>query len=149
MLFPRSASTIKSDIHKGNITVSVPGGLIMGATILVVDDSVSIRQSIRFILEQSGYAVFEAADGVEGLKQLAAQKVNLVITDVNMPNMDGLTMMKKIRETDGIKFIPILVLTTESQGSVVEEGKKAGATGWIVKPFNNEKLIETIKKIIP
>lgn len=121
----------------------------MGATILVVDDSVSIRQSIRFILEQSGYAVFEAADGVEGLKQLAAQKVNLVITDVNMPNMDGLTMMKKIRETDGIKFIPILVLTTESQGSVVEEGKKAGATGWIVKPFNNEKLIETIKKIIP
>lgn len=121
----------------------------MAASILVVDDSVSIRQSIRFVLEQSGYTVFEAADGVEGLKQLGAQKVNLVITDVNMPNMDGLTMVKKIRETEGIKFLPILVLTTESQGSVVEEGKKAGATGWIVKPFNNEKLIETIKKIIP
>lgn len=121
----------------------------MGAAILVVDDSVSIRQSVRFILEEGGYTVFEASDGVEGLKRLAEQKVQLVITDVNMPNMDGLTFVKKIRETEGIKFLPILVLTTESQGSVVEEGKKAGATGWIVKPFNNEKLLETIKKVIP
>lgn len=120
----------------------------MGASILVVDDSVSIRQSVRFILEQSGYTVHEAADGAEGLKSLGEHKADLVITDVNMPNMDGLTMVKKIRETDGIKFVPILVLTTESQGSVIEEGKKAGATGWIVKPFNDEKLIETIKKVI-
>lgn len=122
--------------------------LYMGASILVVDDSVSIRQSVRFILEQSGYTVHEAADGAEGLKSLGEHKVDLVITDVNMPNMDGMTMVKKIRETDGIKFVPILVLTTESQGSVIEEGKKAGATGWIVKPFNDEKLIETIKKVI-
>jgi len=121
----------------------------MGASILIVDDSVSIRQSVRFILEQNGYTVFEGSDGVEGLKRLSEQKVQLVITDVNMPNMDGLTMVKKIRETEGIKFVPILVLTTESQGSVVEEGKKVGATGWIVKPFNNEKLLETIKKVIP
>ncbi len=121
----------------------------MGATILIVDDSVSIRQSVRFILEQNGYTVIEAADGLEGLKRLSESKVQLVISDINMPNMDGLTMVKKVRETEGIKFLPILVLTTESQGSVVEEGKKAGATGWIVKPFNNEKLIETIKKIIP
>ncbi len=120
----------------------------MGASILVVDDSVSIRQSVRFILEQSGYTVHEAADGAEGLKSLAEHKADLVITDVNMPNMDGLTMVKKIRETEGVKFVPILVLTTESQGSVIEEGKKAGATGWIVKPFNDEKLIETIKKVI-
>jgi len=123
--------------------------MLMGASILVVDDSVSIRQSVRFILEQNGYTVYEASDGAEGLKRLGEQKVQLVITDVNMPNMDGLTMVKKIRETEGVKFLPILVLTTESQGSVVEEGKKAGATGWIVKPFNNEKLIETIKKVIP
>lgn len=120
----------------------------MGASILIVDDSVSIRQSVRFILEQSGYTVFEAADGQEGLKRLGEQKTDLVITDVNMPNMDGLTMVRKIRETDGIKFVPIIVLTTESQGSVVEDGKKAGATGWIVKPFNDEKLIETIKKVL-
>ena len=118
----------------------------MGASILVVDDSVSIRQSVRFILEQSGYTVHEAADGAEGLKSLSGNKVDLVITDVHMPTMDGLTMVKKIRETEGIKFVPILVLTTESQGSVIEEGKKAGATGWIVQPFNDEKLIETIKK---
>ena len=120
----------------------------MGATILIVDDSVSIRQSVRFILEQSGYTVIEAADGQEGLKRLGEQKADLVITDVNMPNMDGITMVRKIRETDGIKFVPILVLTTESQGSVIEDGKKAGATGWIVKPFNDEKLIETIKKVL-
>ncbi len=121
----------------------------MGASILIVDDSVSIRQSVRFILEQSGYTVFEASDGAEGLKRLGEQKVDLIISDINMPNMDGLSMVKKIRETDGIKFIPILVLTTESQGSVIDEGKKAGATGWIVKPFNDAKLIETIKKVIP
>ena len=120
----------------------------MGATILIVDDSVSIRQSVRFILEQSGYTVAEAADGQEGLIRLGEQKADLVITDVNMPNMDGLTMVRKIRETDGIKFVPILVLTTESQGSVIEDGKKAGATGWIVKPFNDEKLVETIKKVL-
>ena len=124
------------------------GGTTMGATILIVDDSVSIRQSVRFILEQSGYTVAEAADGQEGLKRLGEQKADLVITDVNMPNMDGLTMVRKIRETDGIKFVPILVLTTESQGSVIEDGKKAGATGWIVKPFNDEKLVETIKKVL-
>lgn len=124
-------------------------GVIMGASILIVDDSISIRQSVRFVLEENGYTVFEAGDGVEGLKKLEEQKVQLIITDVNMPNMDGLTFVKKIRQTDGIKFIPILVLTTESQGAVVDEGKKAGATGWIVKPFNNDKLLETIKKVLP
>lgn len=121
----------------------------MSATILIVDDSVSIRQSIRFVLEQAGYAVVEAADGLDALAKLEDQKVELIITDVNMPNMDGLTLVKKIRETGSHKFVPILVLTTESQGSVVEEGKKAGATGWIVKPFNNDKLLDTIKKILP
>ncbi len=120
----------------------------MGASILIVDDSVSIRQSVRFILEQAGYTVFDAADGAEGLKKLAAEKVQLVITDVNMPNMDGITMVKEIRGGAVNKFVPILVLTTESQGAVVDEGKKAGATGWIVKPFNEDKLLETIKKVL-
>jgi two-component system, chemotaxis family, chemotaxis protein CheY len=119
----------------------------MGATVLIVDDSVSVRQSTRFLLEQGGYAVLEAADGLEALKAMATCKPNLVITDVNMPNMDGLTLVRKIRESGEHKFVPILVLTTESQGSVVEEGKKAGATGWIVKPFNGEKLLDTIKKV--
>ncbi len=120
----------------------------MGAHILVVDDSVSIRQSVRFILEQAGYTVTDAEDGADGIKKLAENKIDLVISDVNMPNMDGLTMIKNIRSGSISKFVPILVLTTESQGSVVDEGKKAGATGWIVKPFNEEKLIETIKKVL-
>ena len=121
----------------------------MSKTILVVDDSVSIRQSIRYTLEKSGYNVVEAEDGIVGLQKLREFTVHLVITDVNMPNMDGLTMIKKVRAESPHKFVPILVLTTESQGSMVKEGKKAGATGWIVKPFNNTKLIETIKKVIP
>jgi two-component system, chemotaxis family, chemotaxis protein CheY len=120
----------------------------MAATILVVDDSVSLRQSVRFILEQNGYAVLEAVDGADGLAKQGGRRFDLVITDVNMPNMDGLTMVKKIRESGENKFVPILVLTTESQGSVLEEGKKVGATGWIVKPFNNEKLIGTVKKVL-
>jgi two-component system chemotaxis response regulator CheY len=120
----------------------------MNSTVLVVDDSISLRQSVRFTLEQGGYSVLEAADGVEGLSKQATGKLDLVITDVNMPNMDGLTMVKKIREGGTNKFVPILVLTTESQGSVVDEGKKAGATGWIVKPFKSDKLLETVHKVL-
>ncbi len=119
------------------------------ATILIVDDSVSIRQSTRFILEQAGHTVCEASDGFEALKVLERTKPNLVITDVNMPNMDGITLVRKIREIPTSKFTPVLVLTTESQGSVVDEGKKAGATGWIVKPFNEEKLLATVKRLSP
>jgi two-component system chemotaxis response regulator CheY len=120
----------------------------MATTILIVDDSLSIRQSTRFILEQGNYLVREASDGVEALKALAGNKANLVITDINMPNMDGITLVKKIRETPDTKFTPILVLTTESQGSIIDEGKKAGATGWIVKPFNADKLLETVQKVV-
>ena len=120
----------------------------MATTILIVDDSLSIRQSTRFILEQGNYTVREASDGVEALKALSAVKANLVITDINMPNMDGLTLVKKIRAEPASKFMPILVLTTESQGSIIDEGKKAGATGWIVKPFNAGKLLETVKKVV-
>jgi two-component system chemotaxis response regulator CheY len=120
----------------------------MGTTILIVDDSLSIRQSTRFILEQGKYSVIDACDGEQGLKALLENDVNLVITDINMPNMDGLTLVRKIRELPSKKFIPILVLTTESQGSIIDEGKKAGATGWIVKPFNADKLLETIRKVV-
>jgi len=120
----------------------------MNATILIVDDSIAVRQSTRFILEQNGYSVLEASDGVEALKVLSGNEPKMVLTDVNMPNMDGITLVKKIRETTGGKFIPIIVLTTESQGSIIDEGKKAGATGWIVKPFDSAKLIGTVKKIL-
>lgn len=120
----------------------------MGKKILIVDDSKAIRESIRFVLEESGLDVLEGSDGLEGLEQLKKQTVDLVITDVNMPNMDGITFIKEARQTDNGKFVPILVLTTESQNSMMEEGKAAGATGWIVKPFSSEKLMQAVNKVI-
>lgn len=116
--------------------------------ILAVDDSVSIRTSISFVLKQEGYDITEAVDGVDGLAKAKADKFNLIITDINMPNMDGIEMIKQLRQTDGYKFTPIIALTTESQESKMQEGKAAGATGWIVKPFTSEKLIAIVKKII-
>ncbi|HPE36765.1 MAG TPA: response regulator [Spirochaetales bacterium] len=116
--------------------------------ILIVDDSAAIRQSVTYILQQEGIETLEAADGVEGLAKLDAEdRLDCIITDVNMPNMDGISFIKKARENPKFKFTPILVLTTESQGGKMNEGKEAGATGWIVKPFNAEKLMATIKKV--
>ena len=116
--------------------------------ILAVDDSISIRKSISFVLTQEGYEVDEAVDGVDGLAKAKEDKFNLVITDINMPNMDGIEMIKQIRQTEGYKFTPIIALTTENQDSKMQEGKAAGATGWIVKPFTSEKLLAIVKKII-
>ena len=116
--------------------------------ILAVDDSVSIRKSISFILGQEGYQVTEAIDGVDGLAKAKADKFNLVITDINMPNMDGIEFTKQLRQTDGYKHTAIIALTTENQESKMQEGKAAGATGWIVKPFTSEKLLAVVKKII-
>lgn len=116
--------------------------------ILAVDDSISIRKSISFVLSQEGYEVIEAVDGVDGLAKAKEDKFNLVITDINMPNMDGIEMIKQIRQTEGYKFTPIIALTTENQDSKMQEGKAAGATGWIVKPFTSEKLLAIVKKII-
>lgn len=116
--------------------------------VLAVDDSATIRTSISFVLKQEGYDVVEAVDGVDGIEKAKADKFNLVITDINMPNMDGIEMIKQLRATDGYKFTPIIALTTENQDSKMQEGKAAGATGWIVKPFTSEKLIAIVKKII-
>jgi len=115
--------------------------------VLIVDDSKAIRQSISFVLEQNEFGVLEAADGLEGLEKLENNTVDLIITDINMPNLDGLGLIKKIRENNKYKFIPILVLTTESQKSVMEEGRAAGATGWIVKPFSTDKLLAAVKRV--
>jgi two-component system chemotaxis response regulator CheY len=120
----------------------------MAKTILVIDDSSAIRQSVSFILEQAGFAVVEAADGQLGLQKAVASSFDLILTDVNMPNMDGITFVKKVREIPSHKFTPVVVLTTESQGSKMEEGKAAGATGWIVKPFDSEKLLGVVRKLI-
>lgn len=120
----------------------------MAKTVLVVDDSSAIRQSIKFVLEQNGFQVVEASDGQDGLAKLGENDIDGIISDVNMPNMDGITFTKKVRENSLYKFLPIIILTTESQGSKMEEGKAAGATGWIVKPFDAEKLMAVINKIL-
>lgn len=120
----------------------------MAKKILVVDDSAAIRQSISFILNQEGYETLEAGDGMEALTRLdAIDSLDLIITDVNMPNLDGISFIKRARDLPKFKFTPIIVLTTESQGSKMNEGKEAGATGWIVKPFNADKLLGIVRKV--
>lgn len=116
--------------------------------ILAVDDSVSIRKSISFILGQESYEVVEAENGADGLDKAKGEKFGLIITDINMPIMDGIQFIKELRNTAEHKFTPIIVLTTENQDSKMQEGKAAGATGWIVKPFSSDKLIAVVKKII-
>lgn len=120
----------------------------MAKKILVVDDSAAIRQSVTFVLQQEGFETVEASDGADGLEKIKSNPVDMVISDVNMPNMDGITMVSRIREITSFKFIPIIILTTESQSSKMDEGKAAGATGWIVKPFTSEKLLAVVRKLI-
>lgn len=118
------------------------------ASILAVDDSASMRQMVAFTLKGAGYDVTEAKDGQEALNIAKTNKFNLVITDVNMPNMDGITLTKELRTLPAYKFIPILTLTTESSMEKKMAGKQAGATGWIVKPFNPDQLLATVKKVL-
>lgn len=121
----------------------------MTKKILAVDDSASIRQMVTFTLKQAGYEVVEAADGVQGLSQAKSESPHLIITDLNMPNMNGIEMIKGIRKEASHRFTPILMLTTESDETIKAQGKQAGATGWIVKPFNPEQLIKVIQKVMP
>ncbi len=120
----------------------------MSKTILAVDDSRSIRDMVRFALEPLGYAIVEAEDGVEGLERLEAEKVDLVITDLNMPNMNGIEFITEVRGRDKFQGLPMVMLTTEGQAETMRAGKKAGASGWIVKPFNELQLELTVKKFI-
>lgn len=120
----------------------------MPSVILAVDDSASMRQMVRFTLESAGYEVVQAADGVEALDYAKTGKADLVLTDVNMPRMDGLTLVRELRGLNSYKGIPILVLTTEAGQDTKVQGKQAGATGWIVKPFNPEQLLATIQRVL-
>jgi two-component system chemotaxis response regulator CheY len=116
--------------------------------ILIVDDSVSMRQMVSFTLKDSGFDVTEADNGKNGLTQALATTFDLIISDINMPVMDGITMLKELRASDKNKFVPVLLLTTESGADKKAEGKAAGATGWLVKPFNPDTLIATVKKVL-
>lgn len=116
--------------------------------ILIVDDMASMRKMVSFTLESVGHEVTQACDGDEALEIAKNNSFDLVVTDVNMPNMDGLTLVKELRGLPDFKFTPILLLTTEAGKEKKMEGKAAGATGWLVKPFDPDKLLMTIKKVL-
>lgn len=122
----------------------------MSKTVLIVDDSTSMRQMVSMTLKEAGFIVLEGGNGQEGLNKLAGgTKVQLIVSDLNMPVMDGITFIKHVRQKPEYKFIPILMLTTESQEGKKQEGKAAGATGWIVKPFDPQQLLKVIAKVLP
>jgi two-component system chemotaxis response regulator CheY len=118
-------------------------------SILAVDDSASMRQMVSFTLRSSGYEVIEAVDGQDALDKLASRDVDLVLTDQNMPRMDGLTLIRQLRGLERYRRVPILVLTTESGDEMKQAGRAAGATGWMVKPFDPARLLEVIGKVLP
>jgi len=118
-------------------------------SVLVVDDSPSIRTLVDHVLASAGYSVVLAEDGVEALNYARENTVDLVLTDINMPNLDGIGLIKELRALENYKYVPLLVLTTESGTDKKMEGKSAGATGWIVKPFDPEQLVGIVKKVLP
>jgi two-component system chemotaxis response regulator CheY len=120
----------------------------MSKTILIVDDSSSVRAVLKTTLKAAGYDVLECVDGKDCISKLTGQKVHLIISDVNMPNMDGIEMVKQIKQMPSYKFTPICMLTTEAEPSKMAEGKAAGAKAWIVKPFQPSKLIDAVSKLI-
>ena len=117
--------------------------------VLIVDDSVSMRQMVGFTLRQGGYEVIEAEHGQDALNKLSGAAVDLILTDLNMPVMDGITLIQNVRKQPAHKSKPILMLTTEGLAAKKEQVKAAGATGWIVKPFDPEKLLQTLAKVLP
>lgn len=117
--------------------------------ILATDDSSTMRQLVTFSLRGAGYDVVEAVDGMDALAKLQGRRFDLLITDLYMPRLDGIELIKRVRAMPGYRFTPILMLTTESQGNRKAEGQAAGATGWIVKPFEPEQLLKVVKRVLP
>ena len=121
----------------------------MGKVIMTVDDSTTVRQMVSFTLGDAGYQVVEASDGRDALSKLGeSTTVDMLITDLNMPNLDGIELIKNVRTQARHKFVPILMLTTESQDAKKQQGKAAGASGWIVKPFSATQLVEVVRKLL-
>ena len=120
----------------------------MAKTILSVDDSASVRQMVKLTLSGAGYEVIQANDGAEGLAKAKEKPVDLVVTDLNMPNMNGMAMIKELRKLPAYKGVPIIFLTTESDAAMKTEAKAAGATGWITKPFQQDQLVAVVKKVL-
>jgi two-component system chemotaxis response regulator CheY len=121
----------------------------MSKRVMTVDDSATVRQVLKMTLEGAGYEVLQAVDGVDALRKLASESVDMLVTDLNMPNMDGITLIREVRQDPGNRFLPIVMLTTESQPEKKQEGKSAGASGWIVKPFKPEQLLAVVRMVCP
>jgi two-component system chemotaxis response regulator CheY len=119
----------------------------MSKTVMIVDDSGSFRTVVKLALQKAGYGVVEACDGVDALAKVGAQKVNLIVCDVNMPNMDGISFVKHIKASPTHKFLPVIMLTTESQESKKAEGRAAGARAWITKPFQPSQLVDAVNRL--
>jgi two-component system chemotaxis response regulator CheY len=120
----------------------------MGKTILVVDDSASLRQVVSMALKGGGFDVIEACDGKDALTKLGGQKIHLVISDVNMPNMDGITFVREMKKNPAYKFVPVIMLTTEGSDSKKKAGQEAGAKAWIVKPFQPQQMLSAVSKLL-
>ena len=120
----------------------------MAKTIMIVDDSSSLRQVVGIALKSAGYEVIEAADGKVALSKLDGKKINLIISDVNMPNMDGISLVRAVKQMPAYKFTPIVMLTTENQDSKKREGQEAGAKAWVVKPFKPDQLVAAVQKLV-
>ena len=120
----------------------------MAKTIMIVDDSASLRQVVGIALRGAGYEVLEASDGKDALGKLKGQKVHLMISDVNMPNMDGISFVKAVKQIPAYKFTPVIMLTTESQDAKKKEGQEAGAKAWVLKPFKPEQMIGVVQKLV-
>jgi len=120
----------------------------MAKTVLIVDDSASLRQVVNIALKGAGYNVIEACDGKDALSKLNGEKIHLIISDVNMPNMDGITFVKEAKKLPNYKFTPIIMLTTESQEDKKKEGQAAGAKAWVVKPFQPAQMLSAVSKLI-
>ena len=120
----------------------------MSKTIMIVDDSASLRQVVGIALRGAGYQVIEGCDGKDALSKLTGQKVHLIISDVNMPNMDGISFVKAVKQIPAYKFTPVVMLTTESQDAKKKEGQEAGAKAWVLKPFKPEQMIGVVQKLV-
>ncbi len=120
----------------------------MAKTIMIIDDSASIRMVVSIALKKAGYEVIEAVDGKDALSKITGQKIHLIVCDVNMPNMDGISFLKAVKQNPNYKFTPIIMLTTESQEAKKQEGRAAGAKAWVVKPFRPEQMLAAVEKLV-
>lgn len=120
----------------------------MAKTVMIVDDSSTLRQVVKIALTSAGYDVLEACDGKDALSKLQGQKIHLIISDVNMPNMDGIQMVQEVKKLPAYKFTPIIMLTTEAGEGKKKEGQSAGAKAWVVKPFQPQQMLDAVSKLI-